>query len=358
MNSLHRLLFILILSGLLTISGGTLLAKDSSPVMAFGYLHNSEDNSQYEFLENIFPNSFANSLRRVYNVKVKKPYEIQELLKEKDSELKKDYTYAELPELMEDIGADLFVYGSFKLIGANKISITLHLYEKGSNKVFSFNSTGEMETEIFRLVDRITVTMVQLIREEQIYRAQTIPAGSKIGILSPLEGKELNDLYLEFFKEGYTLTSMGAADVSSYLDYNNLAPFLYISTELNSYDYFSNIDDFSWYTGSWATSSYLDQMNQHRAVMKKYDFRYSETKKETIQALQREYGNCDILLIIGTDKKGKKAWVRAIDLKETNLVWTQRNITYKDGADLASQLTEMMKSPVSTTISSLEEKEK
>ena len=51
---------------------------EAAPTMAFGYLVNKSRDANYDYLETIFPNSFANSLRNIFYVTIIKPAQIEQ----------------------------------------------------------------------------------------------------------------------------------------------------------------------------------------------------------------------------------------------------------------------------------------
>ena len=143
-------------------------------VVAFGYLHNTTKDQDYDYLETIFPNSFAASIHAIYNIDVKKPLQIEKELNLHSQSLKRVYKIFELRDLAEKISADLFVYGSFALLPENRIEITLNTYINGNDEIFSFTNIGKMETEISRLVDRITIIVINLMNEDSFFRSNKI----------------------------------------------------------------------------------------------------------------------------------------------------------------------------------------
>ena len=52
-----------------------------APVIAFGYLHNKSGNENYDYLEVIFPNSFASTIQPFLAAEVRKPLQVEEILK-------------------------------------------------------------------------------------------------------------------------------------------------------------------------------------------------------------------------------------------------------------------------------------
>ena len=91
----YFLLTFFIITGILQINA------ISKPSMGFGYLANNSKDANYNYLETIFPNSFANSMRNIFDIEVKKPHSINEILKEDNLKLKKKYEPWELAEVIK-----------------------------------------------------------------------------------------------------------------------------------------------------------------------------------------------------------------------------------------------------------------
>jgi len=115
---------------------------EAAPTVAFGYLTNKSRDANYDYLETIFPNSFANSLRNVFYINIVKPAQIGKELEKQGLSLAKEYRPDQLLDLSERIGADYFIYGSFVVLPNDRISISLKLYGRGLNRIFSFSNEG------------------------------------------------------------------------------------------------------------------------------------------------------------------------------------------------------------------------
>ena len=55
-------------------------AAEAAPVMAFGYLANKSKDGNYDYLETIFPNSFAGSIQNIFWVDVIKPIRVNRIM--------------------------------------------------------------------------------------------------------------------------------------------------------------------------------------------------------------------------------------------------------------------------------------
>ena len=77
------------------------------------------------------------------------------------------------------------------------------LYARETNKVLTFSNVGKMETEIFKLVDRITFILVSFMdKQKNIYQTKLIPKNASLGIITNLKDiypfntiKKLDSIY-------------------------------------------------------------------------------------------------------------------------------------------------------------------
>src|SRR5271157_3610837 len=130
-----------------------IIHADAAPRLAFGYLSNRSGDSNYDYLETIFPNSFAGTVQNMFSAKVMKPVQINKKMAKYHLTLEKEYEPYELAALTEKLSADYFIYGSFTLLPRVMIKVNIKLYRRGTNRLFAFSNTGKMEAEIFKLVD-------------------------------------------------------------------------------------------------------------------------------------------------------------------------------------------------------------
>lgn len=313
--------------------------------IAFGFLSNKSDDPNYEYLETIFPNSFANSIQGIYKAEVLKPVQINEILKKKSLELKKDYEPYEAAELLENLDCDAFIYGSFVPMKNNTIRIVLSFYKKGSNRVFTFTNIGLMETEIFKLVDRITAVFVNFMSDETLYLSKKIAPGSRVGFVTNIDSEDLNALCSAFLSKGYRVSGIQANTVHGYLDEESIEHYKYITTRDNSFDLFTDRRKVKYYTGTWASEKYLESVKYSKQVYYLYDLNYLATKTDVISRLGAAYGSrIDALIIAGFDKKRKTAWVRCLDMNNIDLVWMQSGISGSSVEEIAFKMIEKMNS--------------
>jgi hypothetical protein len=235
---------------------GFSLEAGAKPEIAFGFLSNNSKDRNYDYLETIFPNSFANSIKNIFEVNVIKPTALQEKLQKDRLELKKYYNPYELPELMEKIGSDLFIYGKFTPLPDNQIRIVINLYSEKAGNIFTFTNVGKMETEIFRLVDRITVILLNYMANDELYLAKPIPSGVRLAFLTDVSGEELNELYQPFLEKGYSVSSAQGDSIYNRFTIDDMAPLYNIRTRNNSYDLITDRRKVNLLYGTWAGSRY------------------------------------------------------------------------------------------------------
>ncbi len=330
-------IFFLILQCLFPIS------LEASSEMAFGYLTNITSNKDFKYLEIVFPSSFANSIKNIYEVDVVKPYEVDERLKEYNLKLKKKYKLYELPEIVEKIDADFFIFGSFVPLPENRIKIVLNFYRYGSNNIFTFTNISKMETEVVRLVDRITKILIDFIDRERLYKTQVIPGGSRLAFLTNLGGEELNLLYYTFMKQGYKISSLQGSSIYNVLTDDSINKFKFIITENNSYDTITDRRKIKFRYGSWAGEKYNEEITYLKKIYRIYDLNYSGLKENILHRLAISFDeSIDYLLITGFEDNRKSTWVRCINLKYRDLVWMQSNIEGSDIQEICEKMINSM----------------
>ena len=305
---------------------GVLAARaEAAPTMAFGYLVNRSKDANYDYLETLFPNSFANALRNIFYVTIVKPGQIDRELARDGLSLEKQYKPHELMELTERISADYFIYGSFDILPNDRIRIELNLYGRGLNRIFSFSNVGAMEKEIFKLVDRITLIMVDFLGKNNFYLSRIVPRGSKLGILTNLEGADLNYLYSAFLTGGYGVASMQVNYLDNSLTTAMIESFKCIEATETSYRRVSNPQAVRFLHGTWTGDRYYEEINYTREAYRIYDAGYTAAKSAALNRLVARHG-IDMVMVIGFNDSRTRAWVRCLDIKNNDLIWMQSNI--------------------------------
>lgn len=301
------------------------------PVVAFGYLGNESGQIDYNYIETVFPASFASSLQSLRDITVMKPDQVNAALNRYGATLRKNYKTSDLPDLAEKLQSDVFVFGKFFPLEENRIKIVLHLYVRGSRELFTFTDIGRMETQIYRIVDRVSVKIVNFLGEPSRYRAAAIPSGSRIGIVSNLNGAEANRLYMAFMKKDYRVLSIQSADLHSRIDNEIINKFKYIRTENNSY---RDIEDFSispLLTGTWAGKGHGDTLAAVKRIYNVYNRDYEKKVTSSMKRMSLAFNDgIDYLMFIGFSGSRTAAWVRCVDVRGGDFVWMETGVITND----------------------------
>jgi len=300
---------------------------NAKPTIAFGYIYNIKNERNLSYLEFILPNSFANSVNAIFDVNIKKPLELENELSQTGKSLKKDYEYYELPELVNDFKSDIFIFGNFKSAPDNQIKIVLNIYINGYNEIFTFTNYGRMETQVSRIVDRISIIIINFMSEHNLYKVKKIMPGTKLAVLSNLDGEEQNSLLIAFMEKGYPIVCFQNNEICNPIDSSMINRFSYIRTMKNSYDTVTDWRKSEFYHSTWTDERYFNRIKYLKDLYNKYDLNYEILKNDALDKISNAYKNTiDVLIIIGFSNNRKTSWVRAIDMKEKELIWIQSNI--------------------------------
>lgn len=304
---------------------GTVYAK---PTVAFGYLTNRSGNPNFNYMEIIFPNSFASSIEAVYDCSVIKPLKLNEILEKKQLKLEKHYENYELPQITKTIGCDLFIFGFFVPLSDNTIKIVLTIYESGSNQIFTFTNIGKMETEIFKIIDRITLVVFDFFGNNGFFMSKPIMPGSAVGLITNLSPEELNSMYAEFLKAGYSVIAVQGNELDSYYAYDNtiMNYFQYITTDANSYDIITDWSKFTMTRGRWDGKKKKEWQEDLIKIYEVYDLNYKVLKNTVLEKYKKIYTACDYLLFVVFDSSRKRCWVRALNIKTKELILMHSDI--------------------------------
>ncbi len=300
-------------------------APSEGAIIAFGYLENRSGDKDYNYLENIFLDCCATSII-ISGVEVLKPPVINEKLKQNfNIKLKKGYYSYELPELVTMIGSDLFIYGNFNPLPRNRIKIVLNIYFNESREIMTITNIGRMETEIFKLVDRITITVINIIHK--FYKTQKIPPGSRLAVLTNVDGEDANKIYYAFLRKRYRITCFQGNELATHLKVRTFDNFRYITTQDNSYAAVTDWRKLKFFHGTWTGIEYNKRVKYLKGIYKKYDLKYLDIKNMLLRKLNRSFNNrIDHILIIGFNEDKNKAWLRCINIRKRDLIWIQSDI--------------------------------
>jgi TolB-like protein len=318
----------------------------SAKSVAIGYFYNAAADANFEYMEIILPNTFANSISNDFKLKTLKPSQINDILKKQKLELQKYYNPSDLPGLAEKINTDILITGEFIPLNENNIKITIYVFYKKTREILRFTTIGKIETEIFRLVDKICVKIANVIQHDNLFRNLSMPQGSGIAILTNLEPNELNSFYMEFFSKGYKISAFQA---TTYND-NVLSPdctgdpidkFKYIYT---SNDFYGKISDIKKEEKLFAAAGAEKWFGEHsffKDLYVQYDLRYVIDKNNFLNDFPE---GADALLIIGFNGSRNRAWIRGIDIKNKNLFWIQSNIKGYNQVDIGEKISNILMS--------------
>jgi hypothetical protein len=310
---------------------------ETGSTIAFGYLANAGDNNNFNYLETVFPNSMANTLKNKYGFKTVKLTAVDNRLKKVEKQLEKRYEAHQVPELLEIVKTDYFLYGHFTPLPGNKVEIVINFYAGGTNRLFSFTNVGEMEAEIFKLVDRMISILQNFMTDDQLFQAENLPKGSPVGIITNVEGRDLNSIYLKFLQEGYPVHAVQAQTPYNSIDEEQLARYKHIYTKRTSYDIATDRKSVNFLYGTWTGKRYDERLEYIRSVYKLYDLNYESTKDQILKKITDRY-QIKYLIIISFDKSKKSAWIRCINLQKNELVWMQSGIEGDDVEGITGEI--------------------
>lgn len=349
---MKRFIFVLVAcSLLLSNSAGSSAQK---PVVAFGYLTNETPDGSYSFIETIFPNAFARAIADRYDVDVMSPADCDNVLKKNKAELKKTYAYFELPELVDTIKARVFINGSYEVKDKKTFRISINVFTKGSNEVFTFTNVGKMESDVRRLVDRVGIIIMDFFEKDH-YRLADIPPGSRIGIITNLDNLELNCLYSAFLEKNYPVIALQGNHLKSYVGDESIEKFKYMRTARSSYTAITDWRKIVMRTGTWANTHHSHGIELVKKVYRIYDLGYAEMKDGALSRLREAFSDkLDYLMVIGFNSQRTSAWMRCVDLREKDLVWIKDDYR-PDGGDpiigISRKIVESLTQPVGNPFS-------
>jgi len=320
----HFVLYIL--SAVILLSFAEINASAESA--AFGYFINESGNETLDYLEKILPNSFASALKNKHDFDVIKPAQIPGINPSDDKEAKKVIREEDLQEITDDICADYFIYGSFKPIENNKIKLTIFVHKIGTTSVFQFEDTGYLETEIFKLVDKIAIQIKNIASESMIYKNETVAPKSKLAILTNIEGDELNSLYYEFLTGGYKISQTQGNEIYGLMDSDQIRKFYHLSGVNASFHMIAGKKDVPLWYGTWSSTEYFRMISEEKKALDRFSFNYIDTKSELLKKIKAFSNNSiDYIIIIGFDDCKSNAWIRCLSLKDNKLIITESEIS-------------------------------
>jgi hypothetical protein len=300
---------------------------------AVSYFENKSKNSEYDYLSHILPNSLSDSIKTIVDVPVLKPIEIDELLvKSGKAGLRDKYDDFELNDIAKDIkDIDYFIYGYYNPRNDETIDVVIYIYNIYTKEIFSFSTTGRLETELFNLIDAITISFSTLITADKYYKNKDIPEKSNLAFITNLEGDNLNYFYEPFLEKGYSIFSVQSNELYSNLNEDNLQDnLLYNTLKTTSFEKARTNKlihfKYSLYDGLISNSENIEI----KKYVTKYYYNYSKNHIESLKKIASIYkSKLDFIFIVIFDKSLKTAWLQCYDMRnfDVNMIWLQTGIT-------------------------------
>jgi len=307
--------------------------------VAFGYFINKSNNSGLDYLGKVLPNSFASVLRNKTDLSVIKPEKLDFLNNEKSVYYGREIEEKELLKLSDSISADYFVYGSYEPIADNKIRLNIRVYRTNTNRVFSFIEEGRLEAAIFKLVDRIGYRIAQIASDSMLYKSDTLEKNSRIGIISNIEGEELNILYYELMKSGYKISYIQGNELYTHLDSEQIKKINTITTVNADYNIISDRAQIDLPYGTWSGTKYYKKIIQERDTFNKYAFNFNKTWDDYLKKIKKfNESPFDYFMIIGFDEDKESAWIRCVSFKNNRLIVSQSSIKGKSVEEISQKI--------------------
>lgn len=321
----------------------------ANDTVAFTYFVNNSNNDSYDYLGHVLPKSFSSALRNRYNFKTINPEKFKLTFSDKDVDSSKtaiEINEADLPELTKSLHADYLIFGSFTPKKNNQFKISISLYKVGTQFVFTFEDTGYIEKEIFKLVDRIAWQLKNFMEYPMAYKSAAIKEKSKIAILCNIDGTDLNSLYYEFLKSGYKISMFQGNELYSYLTDTSILKFFQVSSKNASFDYIGDMSLIKLFHGTWSGVKYYKAIIQERDLIKKYTTDYMNQTDQIFNKIIKMDNDLDYIVIIGFDKTHHIAWYRCLDIKNNNLM----SLEYGIYGDTINEVTSKIIKNISTPL--------
>ncbi|MGL4368390.1 MAG: hypothetical protein ACRCUT_01765, partial [Spirochaetota bacterium] len=304
-----------------------------------------------DYLVKILPNSFAAAMEANYDASVLKTGDVEEILITAAKPLQTQYSDRETAELARTLAVDYFIYGSFTPLDDNTIEITVYIFNRSTQELLSFTNTGKMETEIFNLVDRVTAVFNNFIQSDYRFKTGDIDAGARLAFITNLTGDELNDFYITFMQNKYSVRAIQGNEVKTPIELERFNELKYLSLKNRSFERVRTAEPIIFRQSAWNGKKYLTAQKNLKNTVSRYFYQYPALQEEALKQLSKKYSfDVDYLFIVGFDDARSKAWVRVFDMRKftSSLVWLQTGITpapeTKGTAGIAQSLITLFKS--------------
>ena len=295
--------------------------------ISLGYFINKSGNENLNYLEKILPNSFASTLKNKYDINVIKPGQITFLTEEEDPEQVIDIKDDDVLSLNDELDTDYFVYGHFKSLDNNRIKLFINVFKKDTKSIFHFEETGYLQTEMFKLIDKISVQIKYIATDEMIYKYEKVSPKSKFSIITNIEGEDLNCLYYEFLSSGYKLSSTQGNELYNIIDYEQINKLYHVSGVNASFHIIHNKKEIELWHGTWSGNAYYKKIIEDQKTFEQFTFNYQSKYDEFLKKLHDfDKNSTDYLIIIGFDEDKTTAWIRCLTIKDNRLLLTETGI--------------------------------
>lgn len=302
----------------------------SADTIAFGYFVNLSGNENYDYLEKVFPKTFASRLRKRYKFSTIRPERLSVLYEQNDATDDKTLITIkekDLPALSDSIKADYLVFGSFTNGENNQVKLRISIFKVGTKYIFSFDESGYLETELFKLVDKVAFKISSFAREPMAYKIEAMKAKSKIAVISNIEGDELNSLYYEFMSAGYKLSMVQGNELYTYITDESIKRFYQIQADNASYDIIGDESQAELLHGTWSGREYYRKIIAGRDTFRKYCTGFIKLNNAWLEKMSTFDNNLDYIVIIGFDESRETGWYRCIDIKTKRLISLEYGFT-------------------------------
>ncbi len=303
-----------------------------------------------------FPILLNKAYTKAQKGRVMYPNEFIKLREEKQIENRVRYTTAEydkIKPLISDgnlITAEIYEYQQQQkpapgeeakpqdLPDKKFVFLRLHHYDSVTRNMVSFNMYSTPETAVRDMVRHL------LPLEEGRYLAKPIPAESKIAIITPLEGSNLNGFYEYLMQSKFDVRVLTGLDNSA-LYVNEMESLRHIESQKLAYAVVKDVTAYAPPSYSAAADNDADraEYEQFAALESRMVAGFDRELGQSLTAIQSRT-KADYLLVLKPD--GKKSFARGFDLHQGNMIWFQDSFPSKSndaGEVLAAMITEMQR---------------
>jgi hypothetical protein len=303
-----------------------------------------------------FPILLNKAYTKAQKGRVMYPNEFIKLREEKQIENRVKYTSAEYDKIRPLIGegnlvtAEIYEYQQQQkpapgeaappqdLPDKKFVFLRLHHYDSKTRNIVSFSMYSTPETAVRDMVRQL------LPLEEGRYLARPIPAESKIAIITPLEGTNLNSFYEYLLESKFDVRVLTGLDNSA-LYVNEMEAMRHVESQRLTYAVVKDTTSFAPPSYSAAADNDADraEYEQFAALEARMVGGFDRELGQSLAAIQART-KADYLLVLKPD--GKKSFARGFDLRQGNMIWFQDSFPSKSndaGEVLAAMITEMQR---------------